>query len=155
MLKVFEYIPFTFKNPPFIARIFYQRALHPRAFSLAAQFTLLQRLEIADSSCAFAPQLWLQASLYLPLPWGRSPPAKSTHSKRGILERERYSKICTPYSRYDRKDVPSSWNEGYASQSHDGQNASSPGNDRNVSRPNDGRYVPRPSNGRYAGFYNE
>jgi len=49
--------------------------LYPRAFSLAAQFTLLQRLEIADSSCAFAP----------------SPPAKSTHSKRGILKRERYS----------------------------------------------------------------
>jgi len=31
--------------------------LYPRAFSLAAQFTLLQRLEIAGSSCAFAPGL--------------------------------------------------------------------------------------------------
>jgi len=77
-------IPSTFENPPFIARIFYRRALYPRAFSLAAQFTLLQRLEVVDSSCAFAPRLWLQASLYLPLPWGRSPPAKSMHSKWGL-----------------------------------------------------------------------
>jgi len=69
------YIPSTFKNPPFIARIFYRRALYPRAFSLAAQFTLLQRLEIADSSCAFAP----------------SPPAKATRANRGILERGRYN----------------------------------------------------------------
>jgi len=69
-------VTYTFRvqESPFIARLFYRRALHPRAFSLAAQFTLLQELEIADSSCAFAP----------------GPEAKSTHSKRGILKRERY-----------------------------------------------------------------
>jgi len=35
------------KKDPFVARIFWRMALHPRVFSLAAQFTLLQRLEIA------------------------------------------------------------------------------------------------------------
>jgi len=42
--------------------------LHPRAFSLAAQFTLLQRLEIADSSCAFAPGLHFSPDVTDPAP---------------------------------------------------------------------------------------
>jgi len=45
--QVLHFIPIALKNPSFIARLFWRLALHPRAFSLAAQFTLLQRIEIA------------------------------------------------------------------------------------------------------------
>jgi hypothetical protein len=65
-----RYIPLAFKNTPFIARIFLQIAL-------------LSSLAIACYYCTLTP----------------SSSQKSTHSKRGILKRERYIKASAWKSR--------------------------------------------------------